>query len=104
MQLSIRGNIRTTNAIREHVERRLSFALDRLAHRVSDVAIRISNEEPHTGPAARACQMRIHLHSGDPLLVEARDRDLYTAIDQAASRAREVVRRAVKRRIGRRRH
>ena len=104
MKFSIRSrNIQTTGALRRHVERRLSFALDRLAHRVTDVAIRLSSNERHTGDRARGCQLRIQLQGAPDVLVEAHDRDLYAAIDRAAERAREAVRRNLKRRRDRRR-
>ncbi|MCA9311844.1 MAG: ribosome-associated translation inhibitor RaiA [Phycisphaerales bacterium] len=105
MKFSIRGrNLQTTNAIRQHVERRLAFALDRLAHRVTDVAIRLSNDQQHSGAEARACQLHIQLQGASDVLVEAHDRDLYTAIDRAADRAREAVRRNLKRGLRRRRN
>ena len=105
MNLDIRGHhMQTTGALQQHIERRIGTALKRLTHRVQDVVIRISEGEGQPGGHEKHCRLQVHLSGAGTVFIDECDRDMYVAIDRAASRAKEAVRRSIKRGLERRRH
>lgn len=102
-------NVAISVALREHVARRLSFALSRFTHRVERVTVRIVDiNGPRGGPDKR-CRIVVRLRPARSILVEATDSDAYAAVSQAANRldervsrdlARERPRTVARRRIG----
>lgn len=87
-----------TPAIREHVSRRLTVALERFSNQISqvDVFMKDLNGSGKGGEDQRVLvNVRI---SGQPdIVTETVSHDLYASISLAARRTRRVVRRAVKR-------
>lgn len=75
-----------TDALREHVERRLNFALDRAHYHIDKVSVRLSDENGPRGGEDKRCQVQVHLAGTTPVLVEDTELDLYRAIDRAADR------------------
>jgi ribosomal subunit interface protein len=92
MELQVRGvNLRPTEPIVEHANRRFGFALDRLSHRIQRVIIKMS--DPNAGGMMR-CDVHVQLAGGaQPIIVEQSGSDLYGAIDRAADRVQTCVRR-----------
>ncbi len=76
--------------LREHVERRFSFALDNVAGQVSWVGVRLGNAQID-GSTAKRCKVEISLHEGVILSVEEMDRSIVKSVTGAASRAGMIV-------------
>lgn len=103
--LRIQGtNLVVSGTLREHVERRLGFALDRIIHHVRDIVVSLGDVNGPRGGADKRCNLLVTLATGKTLVIHETDSDLYRAIDRAAGRAKnQVKRRAARRRQSRRR-
>lgn len=98
MRIDIRGiGFTLTEALREHAERRLRFALARRAEVLEGVWVRLTDENGPRGGVDKTCRTELRLRGLAPLVVEAKDTDLYAAVDRAAARAA----RALARELGR---
>jgi ribosomal subunit interface protein len=71
--------------LRSYVERRLYFNLSRFGERVNRVTTRIRASEGST-PQEITCRISAALHPFGPILAEATDADVYTAIDRCVAR------------------
>lgn len=99
MQVEIRSRgFALTDALREHVERRLSFALSRVNEHVRRVQVRLADVNGPRGGVDKLCRIQVSLNRRESVLVEDTAVDVYAAIDRAAARAG----RSVMRRLGRR--
>ena len=97
MQLDVRGhNLEVTVALRDHVTKRLRFALGRVATRLERVAVRIADVNGPRGGVDKRCRVRVVL-PGRSITIDELDRDLYVAIDRAAERAGRAAERALAR-------
>ena len=91
-------NVPISVALREHVVRRLDFAVRRFAHRIARVVVRIVDVNGPRGGPDKRCRIVAHLEGAQTALVEATDSDAYVAVSQAALRLDERVSRALTRR------
>ncbi|HEU4538176.1 MAG TPA: HPF/RaiA family ribosome-associated protein [Polyangiaceae bacterium] len=87
-----------SEALREHVARRLDFALRRFARRVDGVVVRLVDLNGPKGGPDKRCRIVARLEPAQSLVVEATDPDLYVAVSQAALRLDGQVARALTRR------
>lgn len=99
MKIDIRTHgFALTDAIRDHVERRLRFALARADAYVRQVAVHLADIEGPSGGIGKRCRVQVRLKPGVDLLVEDTEAGLYAAVDRAADRVgRSVVRRVTSR-------
>lgn len=100
MHIDIRGHLKATDAIRQHIERRLTSAVGRFGDRIQDVTVRLEDVNgPGRGGADKACHITLQLEGSrrTPVRVEEVHADLYLAITQAADRLSQVVAREVDR-------
>jgi putative sigma-54 modulation protein len=92
MKIDIRGlGFTLTEALREHADRRLRFALARRAETLEGVLVRLSDENGPRGGVDKACRVELRVKGQPPLVVEAKDADLYAAVDRAAGRAARAL-------------
>ena len=91
-------NLPISVALREHVVRRLDFALRRFSHRIDRIVVRIVDVNGPRGGPDKRCRIVAHLERAQVVLVEATDSDAYVAVSQAAIRLDERVSRALTRR------
>lgn len=99
MIIDLRGsNVPISEALREHILRKLDFAIRRFASRVDRVVVRLVDVNGPKGGPDKRCRMIAHLSSAESLVVEATDADAYAATSQAAARLDERVARALTRR------
>ena len=98
MQINVQAlGFDLTQALREHTERRMHFALGRANGQVSRLTVRLSDlNGPRCGEDKR-CQLRITLTDAPEVLIEDTEADLYVAIDRAAERAGRTVARRLER-------
>jgi ribosomal subunit interface protein len=98
MNLEIRGiDLEPTDAIRNHIERRLSFALSRFSDHLKGVEVRLRDENGPKGGIDKVCRVKATLRGRPTLVVEAVGTDLYAAIDTAADRAGRALGRTLRR-------
>jgi len=91
-------NVPLSEAMREHVTRRLHFALGRFTHRIERVTVRLVDINGPRGGLDKRCRIVVQLAPARRVVIEAIDSDAYAAVSQAAIRADETVARAVTRR------
>ena len=83
-----------SNAIHEHVHKRLGFALARAADRVRRTEVRLSDLNGPRGGIDKRCLIEVQIDGLPAVVVEDVQTDLYTAINRAAGRVgRTVMRR-----------
>lgn len=80
-----------TQALAEHVRRRLGFVLTRHNDRIQRVAVRVGDENGPRGGIDKYCRIRVHLVDAPVAMVEEVGTNLYAAIDRAAERVGRVV-------------
>jgi len=97
MRFDVRGrNLSVTAALRDHVIKRLRFALERVAPRLRRVAVQVADMNGPRGGVDKRCYVRVVL-PGRTITINELDRDLYVAIDRAAERAGRAVERTLER-------
>jgi putative sigma-54 modulation protein len=83
--------------LREHVERRIHFALDRASHYVRKVSIRLSDVNGPRGGEDKRCCIQVTVAGAADMLIEDTEPDLYVAIDRAADRSGRTLARLLAR-------
>ncbi len=103
MHLTIRAtNLSVTDAIREHVSRRVLGAAQRFARRLSSITVVIEDVNGPKGGVDIACRIEGGMaQSGEPVVITERADDLYGAVDRAASRFKRAMSRRAERRRAR---
>lgn len=102
MQLEIRGrDIYVSHALRAHIERRLRFALNCFASRISKVRVKLEDLNGPRGGIDKCCQLAISLAPSSRIVMEDRASSVYTAIDRVAAKAGCYIGRRLKRPNGR---
>ncbi len=93
MWIEVRGsNLPISEALEEHVLRRLDLALRRFATRIDRVVVRLAALEAPNRRADRRCRIAAYVWSPPrSIIVEAIDADVYVAVSQAAARLEERV-------------
>jgi ribosome-associated translation inhibitor RaiA len=98
MNIQIRGiGIPPTEALAAHIERRIAFSLSRFSARLERIVVRLSDLNGPKGGSDKVCRMGFTVKGLEPESVEARDADLYLAVDQAAAKAGRRVARMLER-------
>lgn len=94
MNIQIRGiGIPTTEALTAYIQRRIAFSLSRFSAQIERIVVRFSDLNGPKGGFDKVCRVGFTLRGLGPASVEARDADLYFAVDQAAVKAgRRVAR------------
>jgi putative sigma-54 modulation protein len=74
-----------TQALKEHAERRLNFALDRFSHVIQSVRVTLEDVNGQRGGVDKKCKILLRLPK-KTLVAECRDTDAYRAISTAVER------------------
>jgi putative sigma-54 modulation protein len=98
MQIVIQSRgVALTGALRQHIERRMLFALGWADYQVRKVEVRLSDLNGPRGGEDKRCQIQI-LASGIPeVVIQDIEVDVYLAIDRAADRAGRALARRLER-------
>ena len=96
LELSAEG-VELTEALRDHVERRIRFALGKFAGRIERVHVRLADENGHKGGVGKMCRIRVRMVGFESVAVQQIDADIRTAIDCALDRAGRTVARRIDR-------
>lgn len=103
MKLSMRAKgLRLTGKLREHVERRLHFALGRFSDRVRGVSVLLEDVNGPRGGLDTRCKIRARLAPSGTVVVEETRLHAFSAVALAADRAGRLMSRRLER-LGRRR-
>ena len=83
--------------LREHVERRLRFALDWAHYQVSGISVLLSDINGPRGGADKRCRIRVTVAGMTEVVIDDVEADLYIAIDRVVDRAGRTLARRVAR-------
>ena len=98
MQIDIQArDFSLTKALRNHVERRLGFALSTRYDRIKCILVRLSDINGPRGGNDKCCQLHVVLTGQADVIIEDTQANLYAAIDRAADRASRAVTRKLAR-------
>jgi putative sigma-54 modulation protein len=101
MQIQIHAqDFSLTDGLRDHVARRLAYALNHGVDSVSRVVVRLSDVNGPRGGIDKRCGIEIRLKGAPALFVEDTQTDLYVAIDRAVDRMGRALDRHLARRHG----
>jgi putative sigma-54 modulation protein len=84
-----------TNALTEHTERRLRFALKHAADQVQHVTVRLADINGPRGGVDKRCSIHIVLSGLPDIVTEDTEADMYIAINRAIDRVGRTVLRRV---------
>lgn len=99
MLVEMRGvNYELTDELKDHIERRLRFALGRFADRMGRLTIRISDVNGPRGGIDKHCRIAMALIPRGVVRVECTGDDPFALVADATKRARRSVRRVLERR------
>lgn len=83
--------VKLTGVLREHLARRLRFALDRTQHAIQAVVVRITDQNGPKGGIDKRCQIQLTLPGLPAIVVNGKAADITAAIDLAVRRAALAV-------------
>lgn len=87
-----------TKALRNHIKRRLGFALSAGNDQIQRVLVRLSYIHGPKGGADKCCKIQLVLPCLPDIVIEDTEANLYVAVDRAANRAGRTLRRRLTRR------
>ncbi len=98
MQIDIQTrNFQLTDALRNHIERRLGFALSSRDEHIQRVLVWLSDINGPRGGADKCCHVQVVFTRYSDVVIKDIEMDIYTAIDRAADRAGRTVARQLAR-------
>lgn len=98
MQIDIQARgFKLTEAIRQHTERRLRFAMGSMQCGSNGILVRLSDENGPRGGMDKLCLIQVTFPGASPVVIEDVQSNLYTAIDRAADRVGRTVARRLQR-------
>lgn len=99
MRITIHGQgIEVDRALKEHIQRRLQFAMSRFSTRVREVVVRLADVNGDRGGVGHHCRISVHLSPTGTVMIEDIDTAPLVAVDRAADRAGRTVARELRRR------
>lgn len=99
MKLEIRErDVEITDSIREYIERRLAFALDRFAEKIKIVRLKVQDVNSSRGGVDKYCRLAISFMYSSPITLDSCDTSIQGAIDRVSSKVRSLLARHFERR------
>lgn len=99
MQVELQGvNFKLNDGLKEHVERRLHFALGRFAEKIDRLTVRFTDTNGPRGGVDKQCRMIAALHPRGQVAIQLEDSDPFALSARAAKRLGRTVRRVFDRR------
>ncbi len=100
MQLFISAkNFKVADSLREHIDRRLQFALGKFDPRIDRVDVGLSDINGPKGGVDKHCRIVARIRSLGSVVVEDQDQDFFTVVDRAADRIGRAVHRSIDKRF-----
>ena len=98
MQIVIQAqHFNLSDALRAHIERRLSFALSCCVYHIQRIVLRLADLNGPRGGIDKRCRIQLMLAGMPDVMIEDTEVDLYLAIDRAVHRAKRTVLRTIDR-------
>ena len=99
MSIHVRAvHLDLTDAIEGYAQSRFAFTNERFGQLVREVTIRLmDNNGPKHGHADRVCKVMATLRNSTQVVIEQVSNDLYSSIDLAAGRLKQVLSRQINR-------
>jgi putative sigma-54 modulation protein len=94
--IRVRG-LEWTGELREKVERRVAFALDRYGAHVSHVSVYVADLNGPKGGVDKLCQITAVLKRGKPVLILERGAEILPTINRALDRVGHSIGRSIQR-------
>ncbi len=92
MQLDIRGiNLELTQTLRDFVSERVQAAASRFEKQIERLTVRLEDVNGPRGGSDKHVKIHAHLLPSEDQIIESSDPDLYTAVDNAVSRLKQVL-------------
>ncbi|MGE5054129.1 MAG: HPF/RaiA family ribosome-associated protein [Acidobacteriota bacterium] len=106
MQIHITGReVKPSNRLREHIQRRLNFPLQRFAPHIRKLHVQVRDLNGPRGGVDKSCQVKVFLMSGSTRVLEERAPSAYLAINSVVDKAAtSIARRLQKNHDHRRAH
>ncbi len=99
MQIDIQArHFSLTDALRNHAERRLRFALTCCKDHIQRVVVRLSDTNGPRGGIDKHCHVQVVVAGTSDVVIEDTEADLYLAINRAMERAGRTLSRKINRR------
>ena len=86
-----------TEGLRNHIERRVQFALSWAHHKLPLIHLRLDDVNGPKGGVDKVCRIQIPVAGGKPVVIEETQTDMVTAIDRAIERAARTISRRIER-------
>jgi putative sigma-54 modulation protein len=104
MQIHISGReVKPSNRLREHIQRRLNFALQRFAPHIRKLHVQVRDLNGPRGGVDKSCQLNIFFISGANRVLEERAPSAYQAINSLVDKAATSIARRLQRKHDHRR-
>jgi putative sigma-54 modulation protein len=104
MQIHINGReVKPSNRLREHIQRRLNFALQRFAPHIRKLHVQVRDLNGPRGGIDKSCQLKVFFISGANRVLEERAPSAYMAIDSLVNKAAISIARRLQRKHDHRR-
>lgn len=104
MKIDVRfRGVEASNALREHVRRRVHFQMSRFGNAVHSVVVRIGDINGPKGGEDKRCQVTLRGSRLGPLTIEDLSADVHSALDTALERAARAAGRDIERKRAARR-
>jgi ribosomal subunit interface protein len=92
------GDIEHSDAISAHVTQSVESALDLFTDRITRVEVHLRDDKKNRrGPDDHRCLMEARLAGEQPLAVEARDGNIYDAVNACADKLKRAINRKIER-------
>ncbi|MHC4995486.1 MAG: HPF/RaiA family ribosome-associated protein [Planctomycetota bacterium] len=99
MQLQINyGDIQNSESLSDHTEKHVNKSLGHLSNHVTRVEVHLHDDkQKRHGPDDKRCTMEARIANKQPLAVEARGEDIYSAVNRCAAKMARAVGRKIHR-------
>ncbi len=99
MQLEIHArNVRVTEKLRTHIERKLNFALGRFEPRIDRLSVHVEDVNGPRGGMDKKCRLLASVRPSYRVVVEETNEDIYAGVARAAERMGQAIRKRIERR------
>lgn len=95
-QVTARGGLDLSPALREHVRQRIHFALSRFSGRIERVSVRLADVNGPRGGLDKVCAIRVDAKLKNPVIVREIQDDVHSAVAAAAGRAERGIERRLR--------
>jgi len=87
----VANGVKLPRVLRDHVVRRLRFALDRTYQSINGVIVRITDENGPKGGIDKQCRIQLRIPGLPPVVVSGKAASVIEAVDVTAHRAAQVI-------------